>query len=309
MTLATTVLAVDVWVLVLLWIQLRHIRGESRALGHARRGTRGSAGSEVQRALDQVSQIGGAVWGFRGPAPLDEQITFLTSAHSAVRAARAETPYALLRALVWALPALGFIGTAAEMARAIGGLSGTVKETGSYQDLANRLVPDVIHPLAGAFGITLFALGSSVVCHLLATAVHTREERLALDLDQLVLERLAERTRVAANTGPLESDQAAAGRALQAAMTGVAKSLTALNDQMERLTREAVRAGFPSRDESAPERHRELVKQLTSLSGQLNGIHAGIQAGLEQELVLAPVVKQPRVPGHNGRLFPGDGQA
>ncbi len=317
--LATAVLAADFWVLALLCAQLARIGRESRALAyerarHSRERGRGGARNhygidpprpasfertEVHEVVTQLRKLPG------GLTPGEDQAAFLTSGHSALRAARSETPYTLLRALVWALPALGFIGTAAEMAHAIGGLSGAVRETGSYADLAGALVPNVIEPLAGAFGITLFALGSSVVGHVLVTLVHTREERLALDMDRMVLERFGGRRE--AETGTVR-DAAEAARELETAMTGAARSLTSLNKELGRLSEEAEGVRLHGRDE--PTRHHELIQQLIGIGEQLSGIRTGIVAGLEKEMVLSPVLREPSPPGQNGQtLFPRDGQA
>ncbi|POX52431.1 hypothetical protein [Streptomyces sp. Ru72] len=301
--LATAVLAVDVWVLLLLGVQLVLIRREGAVLARERQQGPRAVGpltsqsavhTEVYRALVKVAQLPASTQAGDGKA------AFLTSGYSSVRAARAETPYTLLRALVWALPALGFIGTAAEMARAIGGLSSAVKETGSYNQLANTLVPHVIQPLAGAFSITLFALGSSVVGHVLLTMVHTREERLALDLDELVLERM----------GALRPQQSTAQAALtlEHAMSGAAQSLTSLTGELRRLGEEARKARIEGQGSGAPERHTELIQQLSGIGRQLMGIQADIREGLSQEMVLAPVRRPQQFPEQNGQTpRTGDG--
>lgn len=116
---------------------------------------------------------------------------FLLAGHSGVDAAKAETPYGPIRALVWALPALGFLGTATEMASAVGGLGSAVASTNGYAELRDVLVRDVIPPLGDAFGVTLFALTGSVLCHVLLSLVHAREQRLLLEADTEALRRFA----------------------------------------------------------------------------------------------------------------------
>ncbi|TNC20300.1 hypothetical protein [Amycolatopsis alkalitolerans] len=117
---------------------------------------------------------------------------FLLASHSGVDAAKAETPYGPVRALVWSLPALGFLGTATEMSSAVGGLGTAVASTNGYADLRDVLVRDVIPPLGDAFGVTLFALASSVVCHVLLSLVHAREQRMLLDSDTIELRGFAQ---------------------------------------------------------------------------------------------------------------------
>lgn len=93
--------------------------------------------------------------------------------------ARTEVSYLPARALVWALPALGFIGTAKTMSGAIGAL----EKQGSNFDLAG-----VVGPLSHAFDITVFALGAAVVCHLLLTWMTAREQRLLLVVEEVALD-------------------------------------------------------------------------------------------------------------------------
>lgn len=105
--------------------------------------------------------------------------------------ARGDVSYLPARALVWALPALGFLGTAAEMSRAIGGLGTSVGATTGYGELRSALVSDVIPPLADAFGVTLFALGAAVICHLLLTWTNAADQRILLDVEEITMELVA----------------------------------------------------------------------------------------------------------------------
>jgi hypothetical protein len=106
--------------------------------------------------------------------------------------ALSDVSYLPARALVWALPALGFLGTAAEMSRAVGGLGSSVGATSEYTELRNALVSQVIPPLADAFGVTLFALGAGVVCHLLLTWINSADQRILLNVEEVTLELFAD---------------------------------------------------------------------------------------------------------------------
>ena len=86
------------------------------------------------------------------------------------------------------------MGTAFEMAKAVGGLGTSLGSTSDYLGLRNLLVTDVVPHLAGAFDITLFALGGSVVCFLLLSLVHHREEQVLNDADAVSLSLLAKIT-------------------------------------------------------------------------------------------------------------------
>ena len=156
---------------------------------------------------------------------------FVASNQSGLDSANSEASYNPVRALVWALPALGFLGTASAMSRAVTGLGGTVARTNSYTDLRSFLVQDVIPPLASAFGVTLIALASAVVCHLLVTVAHTYEQRLLLDADSVTLAALAACS-PATDTGSGVAPGARNIKALTAQIEQLNKSLEQLNQSL-----------------------------------------------------------------------------
>ncbi|TJZ55919.1 hypothetical protein FCH28_11610 [Streptomyces piniterrae] len=288
--LATAVLALNTWVLLMLLALSNRNSREAASLAAAKpRGGLGHPRTAVREALEQVRSVRGAA----DPA----QAESLVGGRSAVRGARAETPYAVIRALVWALPALGFIGTAAEMSRSIRGLSGAMHGTANYADLSGILVSDVIRPLASAFGITLFALGSSVVCHLLVSFVHTREERLLLELDELVLTRLSEAAGGVGSRRDLAAE-AEAAEAMSVAMRAAANGVKELSGELNRLRTEASQVRFDAR-EAKPDRTEEVIQHLGNIGAQLGAIGEG----MDRDMVLTPVRTRGRVPGQNG--FPG----
>jgi hypothetical protein len=188
---------------------------------------------------------------------------FLLSARSALDDAREETPYGPVRALVWALPALGFMGTAAEMSGSIGGVGSAVAHTASYADLRDFLAQKVIPPLADAFGITLFALACTVVCHVLLSITHARAERFAVEVDAWALEQLAER---------LPPDPA--GQVIQ------------LHGDINRLATEVAgwRGAVASQAAGAELRTGELLELLAEMSRRLGDI----RDGLDRDLIVSP---------------------
>src|SRR5262249_46173606 len=100
-----------------------------------------------------------------------ERVAFLVVGQSSIDGARSESFYSGVGALVWAMPGLGFMGTAFEMAGAVGGMGASLTGTSDYLGLRNLLVTSVIPHLAGAFDITLFALGGSVFTFMFLTLV------------------------------------------------------------------------------------------------------------------------------------------
>lgn len=97
-----------------------------------------------------------------------------------------QSEYGPLRAIVWALPALGFIGTAASMSASIGGIGSAVAADADGSGQQQALV-DVIPSLGNAFNITLIALSSTVVCYLLMAIVGAREERSLLAVQDVAM--------------------------------------------------------------------------------------------------------------------------
>lgn len=166
------------WVLVYVILRLLTFRKERAAVFRARIALGSARSADGLRYLASDTVIGQRLQLFGDPATADAGAVL--AAHSEIDHARSEVSYLPARALVWALPALGFIGTAATMSNAIGGLAN--------QDLNANLKGSVIEPLAGAFDITLFALGAAVVCHLLLTWTTAREQRLLLFVEEVVLD-------------------------------------------------------------------------------------------------------------------------
>lgn len=94
------------------------------------------------------------------------------------------------RALVWALPVIGFIGTAVGLASSIGGFSEALSSK-DQQILIQRLGQEVIPGLSSAFVITMAALGAATIGHLCATALHSWSEDVLSNLNATSLALLA----------------------------------------------------------------------------------------------------------------------
>ncbi len=122
-----------------------------------------------------------------------ERALSLMSSQSGIDGSSLQNAYGPTRALIWALPVLGFMGTAIEMAGAVGGLGVALSQTQDYNGLRNLLVNQVVPHLASAFNITIFALGCTVVCFILLSWVHAREQTTLLEADALSLQILADK--------------------------------------------------------------------------------------------------------------------
>jgi hypothetical protein len=118
-----------------------------------------------------------------------DRLSFLLVGQSSIDGAQMETAYGPLRAIVWALPGLGFMGTALEMSIAIRGMEGL--GNANTDTLLESLMRGVIPALGGAFNITLFALGSSIICFLLLSLIHRQEEDVLHSADALSMALLS----------------------------------------------------------------------------------------------------------------------
>jgi hypothetical protein len=186
-----------------------------------------------------------------------DQATAALAARSELDHARSDVSYVPARALVWALPALGFLGTAAEMSRAVGGLGGSVGATTGYADLRDALVSDVIPPLADAFGATLFALGAGVLCHLLLTWTTAREQRTLLDVEEVTLELVALTNELSLTRRDMTTSAREVARLDLGHLTELAPLLRSLDQRLSQihaeLSRDLVITRFaPARDEGVP---------------------------------------------------------
>jgi hypothetical protein len=277
---ATAVLGTSIWVLLLLITLNRQLARERRLTHHAWLTPQQRADAVVAGSAYGLPTGNADVLGHpdlvnsryrrrltvfqRRSTPGDRGLAeFLLSARSAVDGARSEAPYGPIRALVWALPALGFLGTAAEMSSSIGGVGSAVARTSSYSDLRDFLAQNVIPPLANAFGITLFALACSVICHILVSITHAREERFAIEVDDWALDQLAEK-----------------------APADPAGQVISINGDIDRLAREvaAWRGAVATSSSGAEQTRSELMTVLVEMSEQLGEICDG----LDRELIVSP---------------------
>lgn len=294
---ATAVLGTTLWVLFALLAGARQLTIERRLTNEILARTADSGGPTVVADLES---LGLGATGFANPefaqsAPAEfaesriarryrlfrdrhgegdrDLVGFLLSARSGVDTTRAEIPYGPVRALVWALPALGFLGTAAELSSSIGGVGAAIARTSSYGDLRDFLAQSVIPPLANAFGITLFALACSVVCHVLLSIAHAREQRLAVAVDDWALDEMARLV------PPSTADQ-----------------VVTINGDIDRLSREVATwrtVVIKATDATSGGMGGAVaaLSRLTELAADIGDQLDEIAAKLDRELVVRPVAR------------------
>lgn len=229
---SVVVIAVTFWVLIALFI--RHwatrreaaiVRSIDRVLSRAASSAQSPDLRDILDSLERMLGSGYSNSAFRRRVELlqgrlesfnsPERAAILMAGQSGVDAAFSQGAYGPLRALVWALPGLGFMGTAFEMADAVGGLGEALSQTSGFNDLRGLLVGEVVPHLGGAFSITIFALASSVVCFVILSLVYARDEAVLAHADAVslkVISRISGEGRPLATTatsreGPLPTEQ------------------------------------------------------------------------------------------------------
>jgi hypothetical protein len=199
---AVLVLAISIWCLVSLFVRRLAIARERGVVRRARAGLQKVAFPLTTLGLERICgnlDLENTLLGRRialvrqRPAPefRPESVSSLFAGQSGIDGGHSASSYGPLRALVWALPGLGFMGTAFEMAEAVGGMGSALSQTKDYNGLRDLLVGQVVPHLAGAFDITMFALASSVLCFLVLSLVSAAEETMLNDADELSIGLLA----------------------------------------------------------------------------------------------------------------------
>jgi hypothetical protein len=130
-------------------------------------------GQRLRAALLHIGRTGTA-------DGLDEELKYLSEGESI----RAQSGYALVMIIVWAIPILGFLGTVVGITDAIGNLS---------PDALEESLPTVTAGLGVAFDTTALALALSMVLMFTKYQVNKDEERLLAEVDHRASEELAMR--------------------------------------------------------------------------------------------------------------------
>jgi biopolymer transport protein ExbB/TolQ len=158
-------------------------------------GLKGDAGAGMSKVAPQLRAGRRAQLLIRyaaAPAKLAETLP----ATAALDAVELENGYGTLKALVWTLPVLGFIGTAWGMSHAIAGFSEALKASAGQsvqiELMTDRLAQVVIPGLANAFAVTMLALGASIVAHFWTATLQSWDQDVLGDLDRVCIQKLGE---------------------------------------------------------------------------------------------------------------------
>lgn len=259
----------------------------------------------VAAARSAGGLVGGRIAAVLDDAGRDrDTASAVLAARADIDHARSDVAYGPARAVVWAMPALGFLGTAAEMAKAVDGLGESVRGAQGYAALRDALVRDVVPPLADAFGVTLFALAASVICHLLLTWTGSREQSVLLAVEETTLTAIAAAGLTRSTEGAGLDGEAARALGHQIAQLAqregqVSGGLDRLNSRLESAARAVSDAGgrLPALD----------LQQVQALLQSVDGRLEAIRDGLGQDLIVTRGLAGP--PASGGRADPAGGPA
>ncbi|MEQ1617738.1 MAG: MotA/TolQ/ExbB proton channel family protein [Terricaulis sp.] len=196
-----------------------HANGEQAAVGAFRSWMDNSRGQLIgrlnnprrNRAARRANLIKNAA-----PGALQESVAGAAALDSSAIAAA----HNWLHAFAWALPVLGFVGTATGMASSIGGFRAALIDTTRIDAVVARLSQEVIPGLSSAFETTVLALLAALVTFFCTSAVERSEEDALRRLDDMSLEILS-KIGGASQAGSVQS---------QTALTEISRKLDRLSE-------------------------------------------------------------------------------
>ena len=179
---------------------------------------------------------------------LDEHLKYLVDCD----AARANSSYAFVRLLIWAIPIMGFLGTVVGITMAIANLSPTALE---------QSLPDVTHGLGVAFDTTALALVLATILMFVQYLVDGQEGKLLDAVERAAGVELCGRFERSATGG---DPSVAAVRRMAEAML---KSSEQVVHRQAKLWQETIDAAHQRWSETATSAQKQLE---TALAGALN---------------------------------------
>jgi len=178
-------------------------------------------------------------------------VSAMMTSQSAIDGSRIMGSYILLRAFLWAIPLLGFIGTVVGLSHAISGMSfGGVEDVGAIMGTINN----VTSGLGTAFDATLLGLVFAVFLNFPLNSLAKHEEEALNDIDAYCNEVLLPRLNDGAGAGG--GDLGAIGDSVVKAIAGAQKEfLTDLNELSARML------DYASNLDRRTEEHQQFVAQ------------------------------------------------
>lgn len=159
----------------------------------------------------------------RGSTP---EVANMMSSQSEIDYAGIVGSYTLVKAFLWAIPILGFIGTVIGISSAIGGFSATTESAGDMEALKTA-INGVTGGLGVAFDTTLLALVLSIMLYFPMSAMQKAEEDLLSKIDEYCNENLLTRLNDAGGMAHVAGNTRAIAEALGSAVGNTQEGILA----------------------------------------------------------------------------------
>jgi biopolymer transport protein ExbB/TolQ len=119
--------------------------------------------NRIDRALSNLHNIGGV-----------SDVSTILKAQSENDENQVASSYAMIHAMIWSIPVLGFVGTVLGLSKAINKFTGALTSTTDITQIREHLT-QVTGGLSTAFETTLVGLGFALLLHMLADLVQQKE--------------------------------------------------------------------------------------------------------------------------------------
>jgi hypothetical protein len=214
-------------------------------------------------------------------------VSAMMTSQSAIDGSRIIGSYIMIRAFLWAIPLLGFIGTVVGLSHAISGMSfGAVEDVGAIMGSINN----VTSGLGTAFDATLLGLVFAVTLNFPLNSLAKHEDEMLNDIDAFCNEVLLPRLNDGSGAGG--GDLGAVGDSVVKAIAGAQKEfLTDLNelsgrmlsyaDNLDQRTAEHQQVVTQEFVTNMGTMRQEVEQTLTNSLVLANQYLAGVQQGLE----------------------------
>ena len=206
-------------------------------------------------------------------------VSAMMTSQSAIDGSRIMGSYIMLRAFLWAIPLLGFIGTVVGLSHAISGMSfGSVEDVGKIVGSINN----VTSGLGTAFDATLLGLVFAVTLNFPLNSLGKHEEETLNDIDAFCNEVLLPRLSDGAGAGGGDFNAVADSvvKALGAAQQEFLTDLNALSARMLEYSDNLDRRN----DEHQQTVMNEFVTNMTAMRTEVEGNITTMRSGVESAL-------------------------
>ena len=195
-------------------------------------------------------------------------VSAMMTSQSAIDGSRIMGSYIMLRAFLWAIPLLGFIGTVVGLSHAIGGMSfANVEDVGKIVGSINN----VTSGLGTAFDATLLGLVLAVTLNFPLNSLAKHEDETLNDIDAFCNEVLLPRLNDGAGAGG--GDLGAIGDSVVKAIAGAQQEfLTDLNELSARML------DYANNLDRRTDEHQQIVMQefVTNMTTMRNEVENAI---------------------------------